>query len=346
MRRHALAVLLFLWVTPVRAGIPADQEDCLGCHNDPTQAFDLPSGEKLPLFVDQEKFARSVHGEALRCTDCHSDKASDHASGKLPFKNRREATKAYFEACRGCHFANYTKTLDGVHFAVLSKGNDKVALCSDCHGAHDITKPTVPRTRISNHCEHCHQKEAGIYAQSVHGRASDVNADLPVCTDCHRAHDTSDPREGSLSRRTPILCGRCHGDAALMRKYRLSTSIMTSYLTDFHGMSTSLQRGHKQERGQRVAAVCTDCHGVHNIEKTDDPRSTAMSDNLQKTCAKCHSGANTTFPKAWLSHFQPSSEKAPLVWAVQLFYWMMIPFMVGGLVLQIALHLWRVVVNR
>jgi hypothetical protein len=39
-------------------------------------------------------------------------------------------------------------------------------------------------------------------------------------------------------------------------------------------------------------------------------------------------------------------EKAPLVWLVQVFYRLMIPFMVGGLVLQIALHLWRVVVNR
>jgi hypothetical protein len=71
-----------------------------------------------------------------------------------------------------------------------------------------------------------------------------------------------------------------------------------------------------------------------------------MSANLQKTCAKCHTGAATSFPKAWLSHFQPSSEKAPLVWAVQVFYMFMIPFMVLGLVLQIALHLWRTIVNR
>jgi len=31
---------------------------------------------------------------------------------------------------------------------------------------------------------------------------------------------------------------------------------------------------------------------------------------------------------------------------LQTFYKILIPFMVGGLVLQIALHLWRVVVNR
>ena len=52
------------------------------------------------------------------------------------------------------------------------------------------------------------------------------------------------------------------------------------------------------------------------------------------------------FPAAWLSHYEPTPQKAPVVWGVMLFYKLMIPFMVGGLVLQIALHLWRVVVNR
>jgi predicted CXXCH cytochrome family protein len=330
---------------PAAAAIPAESEECLGCHTDQTQAFDLPSGEKLPLGLDQEKFARSVHGENLKCTDCHADKKADHATGSLPFKNRREVTKAYYEQCKGCHYANYTKTLDGVHYAVLAKGNDKAALCVDCHGAHDISRPGQPRTRISLMCQRCHPKEAGIYANSVHGKVSDTNPDVPICTDCHRAHDTTDPRDGALARRTPELCGRCHGDEKLMRRYRLSTHVVSTYLADFHGMSSSLQRSEKQD-GQRLAAVCTDCHGVHDIQKTDDPNSSVMSANLQKTCARCHQGASASFPKAWLSHYEPSLDKAPLVWLVQLFYRLMIPFMVGGLVLQILLHLWRVVVNR
>jgi predicted CXXCH cytochrome family protein len=329
-----------------RAGIPAEQEDCLGCHTDPKETFTLASGEKLVLGIDQEAFARSVHGENLRCTDCHSDKASDHATGTLKFKTRRDVTRAYYEQCKGCHFANYTKTLDGVHYAVMSKGNDKAALCVDCHGAHDISRPGQPRTRTSAMCSRCHEREAAIYQGSVHGRASAANPDVPVCTDCHRAHDTTDPRDGALAMRTPDLCGRCHGDAALMKKYGLSTAVIETYLNDFHGMSATLQRGQKKADGKRLAAVCTDCHGVHDIQKASDPKSTVMAANLQKTCAKCHAGASATFQKAWLSHYTPSMEKAPLVWLVQLFYRLMIPFMVGGLVLQIALHLWRVVVNR
>jgi predicted CXXCH cytochrome family protein len=399
MRELAL-LLLLLGSTRAAAGIPAEQDDCLGCHTDTSQTFDLPSGEKLPLFVDQEAFARSVHGESLRCTDCHADKTSDHATGVLAFKTRREVTKAYYEQCKGCHFANYTKTLDGVHYAVMAKGNDKAALCVDCHGAHDIARPGQPRTRTSGMCSRCHEKEAEVYGRSVHGRASGASPDVPVCTDCHRAHDTTDPRDGALARRTPELCGRCHaeeakvyaasvhgmavesssdvpvctdchrahdtadpregalamrtpeicgrchGDEKLMKKYGLSTHVVDTYLADFHGMAATLQHKADKGSGERLAAVCTDCHGVHDIRKSDDPNSQVMSANLQKTCAKCHPGATANFPAAWLSHYEPTLEKAPLVWGVQLFYRLIIPFMVGGLILQIALHLWRVVVNR
>jgi predicted CXXCH cytochrome family protein len=271
MTRSLLPLVLVLAANPAWAGIPAEQEDCLGCHTDPSQTFDLASGEKLSLYVDQAAFAKSVHGETLRCTECHSDKKSDHATGELKFKTRRDVTRTYYEQCKGCHFANYTKTLDGVHFAVMAKGNDKAALCVDCHGAHDISRPGQPRTRISKMCSGCHAKEAEIYAKSVHGRAAETSPDVPVCTDCH---------------------------------------------------------------------------GVHDIQKSSDPTSTVMSANLQRTCAKCHQGASASFPKAWLSHYEPTPQKAPIVWGVQLFYKLMIPFMVGGLVLQIALHLWRVVVNR
>jgi predicted CXXCH cytochrome family protein len=346
MNRHVTALLFALCAMPAWAGIPAKQDSCLDCHNDNSMTFDLSGGEKLSLFVDEETFAKSVHGEMLRCTDCHSDKKDDHADGEIPFKAKREVTVAYYEQCKGCHFANYTKTLDGVHYALMSKGNTKAALCVDCHGAHDISRPGQPRNRISQMCSRCHAEEAKVYAASVHGLAVESSSDVPVCTDCHRAHDTADPREGALAMRTPEICGRCHGDEKLMKKYGLSTHVIDTYLSDFHGMSAALQHKSKKETGERLAAVCTDCHGVHDIKKSDDPSSAVMAANLQKTCAKCHPGAGETFPKAWLSHYQPTVDKAPIVWAVQLFYRVLIPFMIGGLVLQIALHLWRVVVNR
>ena len=122
--------------------------------------------------------------------------------------------------------------------------------------------------------------------------------------------------------------------------------MLQTYVDDFHGMTASLQREESSEGSRAFAAVCTDCHGVHDIRKADDPGSRVMQANLVKTCQQCHSGATENFPAAWLSHYEPSWQHAPLVYAVKLFYAFVIPFIMGGLVLQILLHLWRVVVNR
>jgi len=340
-------MVLGLLAGPASAAIPAEQDDCLGCHGgDPTQTMDLPSGEKLGLFVDVGALGKSVHGEFLRCGDCHADK-KEYPHESKPFQSRRDVAVANYEACKSCHFANYTKSLDGVHFQLMAKGNRKAALCVDCHGAHDISRPTEPRTKVSTTCARCHQEVFEVYKKSVHGRALETgSADVPVCTDCHRAHDITDPRGHVLASQTPAVCGRCHTNEKMMSKYGLSTKVVDTYLKDFHGMSASLEKGHKKPDGRAFAAVCTDCHGTHDIRKSGDPGSPTVQANLVKTCQKCHADATTNFPASWLSHYEPSLSKAPLVYMVQLFYKIFIPFIVGGLILQIALHLWRVVVNR
>ena len=66
--------------------------------------------------------------------------------------------------------------------------------------------------------------------------------------------------------------------------------------------------------------------------------------NLVKTCQKCHPQAKDNFPAAWMSHYEPTLKKAPLVFAMNVFYQLFIPFVIGGLILQIGLHLrksWR-----
>jgi hypothetical protein len=183
---------------------------------------------------------------------------------------------------------------------------------------------------------------------SVHGRGLATNnaGDVPVCTDCHRAHDIAGPHQEKWELRTPDMCGNCHANKDLMQKYGLSTAVLTTYLNDFHGKTASLRQHQNRTSRGPVVARCTDCHGVHDIEKADSPRSPVMKANLSQTCGKCHEGSNENFPDAWLSHYEPSWQKAPLVYAVKLTYALVIPFMIGGLGLQILLHLWRLMVNR
>ncbi len=344
MPRSLPLLLALLAVSPLRALGADEAEACLECHADASMTFDLEGGGTLPLTVDGGVFKKSVHGEqGLACTDCHPGMTPDHATGSLPVKTRHELARKASEVCRTCHD---TQVAEGIHHAPIGRGEQGVPACSECHGAHDILRPKEFRTHIPERCGSCHVQEAATYAKSVHGSAVDTNDDVPVCTDCHRVHKDADLSPGALSLRTPIICGRCHTDSKRMRKYGISTAVVSTYLADFHGMVSTLQRGTERGNGVKLAAGCTDCHGVHDIQKTDDPRSRVIAANLQTTCQKCHEGAPAMFPQAWLSHWQPSPKKAPAVWAVRQFYRLMIPFMVGGLILQIGMHLFGVARKR
>lgn len=326
---------------------PGEQADeCMLCHEDPDLTLSFPDGSSRRLKVDRSAVEGSVHGKKLRCTDCHAgmDEVPHPERG---YKSLEEYEAGFREVCKACHFANYARYLDSVHYRVLTQEHGPAPSCIDCHDYHAVAPPNKPRSHISDTCSGCHSDVADAYSQSVHGRAlgGPGSDDVPVCTDCHRSHDVTNPRDAAFLLRTPDLCGRCHADKKLMEKYGISTNVLETYLSDFHGMTASLARGTATGE-ERVTAVCVDCHGAHDISRVDDPGSTVLKTNLVKTCQKCHEGASESFPAAWLSHFEPSLERAPLVYLTQWFYKLLIPFLIGGLVLQILLHLWRVVVNR
>lgn len=326
---------------------PAQEiEECLGCHGDPGLTMTLGDGSTQALHVDGEALARSVHAGKLRCTDCHPGMA-ELPHPERPRRNAVEFAAGFREACKSCHFETYTKLLDSSHFALQAKGVEGVPGCLECHGAHGVMDPSTPRTQVSDTCAACHSEVAERYGASVHGRGlqGKAAADVPVCTDCHRSHDLAGPSDRSWLSRTHEVCGSCHGDKERMKRHGLSADVMQTYLADFHGATATLGQA-RPEDGTRVTALCTDCHGVHDIARVDDPKSPVLRANLAKTCRKCHPGATDDFPAAWLSHYEPSWERAPLVYATKLFYKVLVPFIIGGLVLQVLLHFWRVVVNR
>jgi len=68
------------------------------------------------------------------------------------------------------------------------------AVCTDCHGEHDIAKVSkkesyVDRYKLPQTCSKCHQKIAEAYQASVHGKLlAQGNQDVPTCSDCHGEH--------------------------------------------------------------------------------------------------------------------------------------------------------------
>lgn len=355
MRALALAALLGLLGSPLLAGGPiapapaepavevdVDPDGCLGCHSDPELTLELKDGTKRSLFVDPRAIGRSVHAGRASCLACHAGfEAQPHPGWDT---SNASAYRARFrQACRTCHGREHGLAAAGVHGTLLAAGDTRAPSCLDCHGAHDVTGPRSPRSRISRTCGRCHGAISQAYRTSVHGKAllETANPDVPVCTDCHHAHDIADPRRRAWLLDSPEMCGRCHADPQLAARYGMSPNVLKTYVSDFHGLTVSLQREHG--KGGAVTALCVDCHGIHDIKRVDDPASSAMKENLQRTCARCHTGAEASFPAAWLSHYEPTFERAPLVAGVLVFYRAFIPFVVGGLLLQVSFRAWRLV---
>ena len=146
---------------------------------------------------------------------------------------------------------------------LAQQGNRQAALCVDCHGSHAIGRPGEPRTRVSDTCSNCHKKVFDVYGGSVHGKAvTQGNPDVPVCTDCHRAHDVADPRAGALSLRTAEtlrpLPHRPEADEALRALHQRRRDL-PGRLPRHGGDAPEGQEGEGRPPGGRAAPTATAC---------------------------------------------------------------------------------------
>lgn len=134
------------------------------------------------------------------------------------------------------------------------------------------------------------------------------------------------------------MCGKCHTEKQMMAKYGISSAVVQTYRQDFHGVTLGL---YKEEGNAKRVAVCTDCHGIHDIAKPPPANSPNVHVYLAKKCQACHPQAADNFSGALIPHYQASFESAPGVFSINLLYKIFIPLMVVGLFLQILLHIWR-----
>lgn len=332
-----------------RAQGPTDDATCLQCHSNPDLTMTLPSGEPLSLYVDPEGFHGSIHGTLnVGCVQCHTD-IQGYPHPPANYIDRRDVTLQNYKTCEGCHPENYRNTLDSMHQVALAGGNRNAAVCTDCHTAHAVTDPSTPRTRIPQTCAQCHSTISDQYLTSVHGEAltNDDNPDVPTCIDCHGVHNIGNPTTAAFRLNSPEICADCHTDPAIMTKYGISTNVMDTYLADFHGTTVELfARQHPDQATNKP--VCYDCHGVHNIKSTKDPTSmVSTQENLLQTCRKCHPDATTaSFTAAWMSHYEASPDKYPVVYYINLFYWIIIPLTIGALLIFIASDVFQRVRRR
>jgi hypothetical protein len=327
-----------------------DNAQCLSCHTKPGQVYKFPNGDTVSISIDTQAYEHAVHANTA-CQVCHTN-ISGFPHPQNTAGSSKEYTAQYKDTCAQCHPGQVKALTDNAHTKLAQGGNPNTPICADCHNPHtqvpikkdaDGAPAASERAVIAGICAKCHSDIVNQFKQSVHGAAlfGDSNPDVPACNDCHGVHNLKQARTVEFRLNSPQLCANCHTRKDIMGKYNISTDVMNTYVSDFHGTTVTLFN--KEKSGADTnKPVCYDCHGVHDIAKVDDPqRGLEVQKNMLATCQKCHPDASNNFPASWMSHYIATPNKFPLVYYVNLFYKIFIPLVLGGMglfVLSDILH--------
>ncbi|MDZ7307707.1 MAG: cytochrome c3 family protein, partial [candidate division KSB1 bacterium] len=247
------------WANDIHAGSGLGCESCHGGNPSPAVADD-PEAAMSRAAGYRGKPARTSIPRL--CASCHSDPA---------------VIKKYNPALPTDQLASYRTSRHGE--LLFQKGDDKVAVCSDCHGSHgilaagDSRSPVYP-LNVPATCGRCHA-DAGYmagygigvgqvadYEASVHGEALLRKRDTaaPACNDCHGNHGAIPPEVKNISH----VCGRCH----------------------FNNAGLFARSPHAQPFEEMGLAQCETCHGNHNITAPTDARLDPTGSEF--ACGSCH----------------------------------------------------------
>ncbi len=287
------------------------QDDCMECHGDDSLTGVDESGQEYTLFLDLNKYERSVHGE-LDCASCHTGIEELPHDEKLPTVN-----------CGDCH-EEETEIYQWHGHLRVGESKDMPG-CADCHGTHDIVKSTEKRSSVNplnlpKTCGRCHEDidlvkkheilmahPVELFKNSIHGKASLGGVYLAAtCNDCHStggsAHRILAPGlpESAVNHfNIPRTCGKCH------------RSVENDYWEGIHGKLVL--------RGVTASPICTDCHGEHGILSPDNPLSAVSPARVaEATCSPCHEsttltekyGVATGRLKTWVDSYHGLKSKA------------------------------------
>ncbi|MCF8168809.1 MAG: cytochrome C [Rhodoferax sp.] len=345
LRALLVSFCVLLSTLPVLAQTKLDNATCLTCHDGKKGKLNVPGTDDEPRVlrsIAPEPYAKSVHAK-MECVACHTDITDNANKDNAHQKNTGQPLKKV--DCADCHQELWAavqkdgKAVDKPRLGVVVQNieeykksfhakpssDDKTkpnASCDSCHDTHSFNAPPADskdraawRLGISEACgKSCHADQLETYAESVHGKESieKKNAKAAVCSDCHSAHSVAGSSSDPFKLAVSSKCGNCH------------EAQLKSYKSTYHGKISTL--------GYSYTAKCYNCHGSHDIARTDDPASTVHPDNRMKTCRSCHNGKKDVgLAPAGYATFQPHGhggdfQKYPQIWIA---WQIMIQLLVG-----------------
>jgi cytochrome b subunit of formate dehydrogenase len=196
-------------------------QTCATCHSNKnlTDEYRITNSHAAAQYVD------SIHGRALlqmglivapSCNNCHGV----HDIKRNVDKDSRTNHANIAKTCGQCHVGIEEIYNQSVHGQLLAKHDPRGPVCSDCHTAHQIEKPTSAHFKAlsDQRCGRCHEDRLTHYRETYHGKAMalgrpNVASDVAGCYDCHGHHDVfpvSDPRSRLSKEHILGTCQQCH----------------------------------------------------------------------------------------------------------------------------------------
>ena len=290
-------------------------ETCLTCHGDYNIITTRGAHKNESLWVNAEDFLGSVHSR-LGCVSCHTNIESHghQLSREITSPGEKSEIK---------------DVPPGIDAGALAALDAKV-------GGRIKREPALVA------CVKCHPEIFKVYITSVHGNAviGQGNSDPPYCIDCHGWHyikPSSDPRALTNPANVPNTCKRCHAQTEIRRRYGLTKNVVETFGESFHARRSEMGRGE--------IAVCTSCHGWHDIYAPSDPRSKVNKARVSETCGECHQGAQINFASAF-THGEVSRTELVGIYAVTQTHKWMIVGIIGPLVFLVFVHLIKTLRER
>ena len=151
----------------------------------------------------------------------------------------------------------------------------------------------------TDQCASCHMELEGRLGDPVKAMdKDDIHRQRGLsCANCHGGDPTQegrraamDPAKGFIAipkrEDIPRLCGKCHSDAAFMRRFNPAQRVdqEAEYSTSVHGK--------RLRQGDAKVAVCTSCHGFHGVKAVKNPASPVYPLHVAETCGTCHANAD------------------------------------------------------
>ena len=272
----------------------------------PNSCVDCHSALEGELHVTQEQFAQDIHGQkGLTCASCHGgdpSRTDDSAMSKAAGFKGKVDRAAVPKLCGSCHsdpgfMRQYNPSLrtdqlsqyqTSVHGKRQAAGDTKVAVCTDCHGVHDLRPATDTRSKvhplnIAATCSRCHADsnymaaykiptdQYAAYKTSVHHQAMVERGDLsaPTCTTCHGNHGATPPGVASVAN----VCSTCH--------------VFQAQLFE--------SSPHKAAFASAGLPGCVTCHSNHGISQPSDAM---LGTSAKSACTNCHTQGDAGYQAA------------------------------------------------